>query len=114
MENTRIYLAIRLIQNGESSTLFKLHSQFRLTYTEALTSVIYLKDIGVVDFDGRVFSLKNTVTRKQLKELYKKVRFRKLNLEEKIINSYIENAINKNELYLPNLARLGSSLDVDD
>jgi hypothetical protein len=114
MGNICIYLAIRMIRDGKSSSLFKLHSRFRLTFTETLQAVTYLKNIGLVDFDGKVFSLKDDVTKKQLTALYKKLRFRKLNLEEKDIDYYKKMAISPAELYLPNLSRLTSSLYIDD
>ena len=114
MESTCIYLAIRLIRDGKPISLFKLHSRFRLTYTETLQAVMYLKNIDLVDFDGKIFSLKDNVTKQQLTQLYKKLRFRTLKLDEEAIDFYRKMAISPNELYFPNLSRLKPILTIDD
>lgn len=103
-----------MIRNGKPSSLFRLHSRFRLTFTETVQAVTYLKNIGIVDFDGKNFSLKENVTKQQLIEVYKKVRFRSLNLEEKDIDLYKSMALSANKLYFPNLSRLSPVLTIDD
>lgn len=114
MENICIYLAIRLIRAGEPSSLYKLHSHFRLTYTQTVKAVTYLESIGIVDFDGKIFSLKKDVTRHQLTELYTKIRYRKLRLDEEALDCYKKMAINPSSLYFPKLSHLDSSLVIDD
>lgn len=114
MDSIYIYLAVRLIRTGESSSLFELHSRFRLTYTQALHSVKYLEMIGLVDFDGKTFCLKRNVSNEQVKELYKKIRYRKLRLDEVALDLYKKSAIEPFSLYFPNLSRLDPTLLIDD
>ncbi|WP_041415803.1 hypothetical protein [Shewanella halifaxensis] len=114
MINIHIYLAIRLIRTGKSSTLYELHCRFRLTYTQALQAVKYLEDIGLVNFDGKTFCLKQGITRYQLKELYLKIRYRNLKLDNRALDAYRKNALSPDSLYFPKLFLLDSTLVVDD
>lgn len=114
MENIHIYLAIRLIRTGNKCSLYDLHSNFRLTYAQAFQAVTYLIDTGIIEFDGKIFYLKENITKHQLINLYKKIRNRELTLDKDSIDFYKKTAIPSDSLYLPKLSRLDLSLIIDE
>jgi hypothetical protein len=113
MDDSNVYVAFILASEREKPSLFDLHSAYRLTYPEAVRSVEYLCELKVVDFDGKYYSLTQSLTKRQLSTLYRKFRNRQFALEESVIEQYKRYSIGINTLYLPDLKRLDAALSID-
>lgn len=113
MNDSNIYQAFVFAAENEQPNLYGLHCAYRLTYPEAREAVMYLSEIGVVDFDGKNFPMVQCLSKKQLSLLYRKFHGRKCVLEESLIDLYKKRSIKLNSMYLPDLDRLDQVLGID-
>ena len=109
-----MYLAIRLVRDGNECDLFDLHQKFRLTHKQAFDAVKQLSELDILRFNGKEFSLKGNITREKLSVIYKMLLQRNLNLDNEDLLKYKKNSLNPYVLYKPNFSRLDPLLLVDE
>ncbi len=114
MNATNIYLALCLARQHNDCSLYKLHTTYRLTYNETLEAVSYLHELGVVNFDGKNFSIIRPINLVQLSSLYKVIHHRSCILDELDIQAYKNRATTAHSLYAPNREKLDRSLLLDE
>lgn len=110
MREIHIKLVLNLINDREEHDLYELHEKYRLTPTEARNSIKILGEMGIIDIKGRVFSVSDKLTKKQIGTLYKSAAFREIELDQEEITILRNRALEINALYLPNLNIIDESL----
>ncbi|NOU49826.1 hypothetical protein HG263_04665 [Pseudoalteromonas sp. JBTF-M23] len=113
MSKANLASLLILINDGKEHELFELNQKYRMTYSQARNAILTLDKLGVISVNDKQFRLKNNITKTQLKELYKLIGFRELDLERDTIENYKHLALPTNSLYKPNLSRIDKKLRVD-
>lgn len=102
-----------MLKDNKDHDLYELHKKYRLTPVEARDSVNILKEMGILTTQGNTFKISSNISYHSMSLLYKKTRYRKLNLDEDILEKMKGAAVSHDEPYLPNLKIIDRKLKCD-
>lgn len=113
MNSIAIKLAFELASDKEEHDLYELHETYRLTPAEIEHAVLFLKKNKIIEKNGNIFKLSDSLEVEQLKSLYNALTLRTLELDRQEIEKILDRAKPQTELYKPNLSIIDEILKID-